>query len=74
MTAYQFFYKLNANSKTQYMYIIATTLKQAWWLFYNNLGHVKNYYAYGRGSYDLPQAKWYNQHKVGQIYGSDAII
>ena len=74
MIAFQFYYKITANSKTQYIYIIATTLKQAWWYLYNQYGHIKKYYSMGRGNYDLPQTKWYNKHKVGEIYGGDAII
>lgn len=74
MIAYQFYYKLNANSKTQYMYVIAYTLKQAWYLFYQAIGDKKKYYSIGRGSYDINETYFKKHHVVGSIYGGDAII
>lgn len=74
MTAYQFGYKINANSQTTYIWVLAYSQKQAWYFVKNKYGNLKNYYWVGRGLWDIHSTYFKNYHKAGQIYGNEADI
>ena len=73
MKAFLFWYKSDEYAKTEYIYIIAVSEKQANFIFYKN--GYKNMYDYSNGPIDIIDAYYFRaRHNVGDILGQDAII
>ena len=73
MKAFLFWYKSDEYAKTEYIYIIAVSEKQANFIFYKN--GYKNMYDYSNGPIDIIDAYYFRaRHNVGDILGKDAII
>ena len=73
MKAYLFWYKSDEYAKTEYIYIIAVSEKQANFLFYKN--GYKNMYDYSNGPIDIIGSCYFRaRHNVGDILGQNAII
>lgn len=72
MKAFLFWYKSSENATTEYINIIAYTLKQAYFLFANN-GYT-NMYDYGYACDYIEQAEFKKAHNIGEILGQNAII
>ena len=73
MKAFLFWYKSDEYAKTEYVYIIAVSEKQANYLFYVN--GYKNMYDYSNGPIDIIDAYHFRaRHNVGDILGQNAII
>ena len=73
MKAFLFWYKSDEYAKTEYIYIIAVSEKQANFLFYKN--GYKNMYDYSNGPVDIIDALYFRaRHNVGDILGQNAII
>ena len=73
MKAYLYWYKFSEYDRTEYLYIIAVSKKQANYLFYAN--GYKNMYDYSNGPIDIIDACHFRaRHNVGDILGQNAII
>ena len=73
MKAYLYWYKFSEYDRTEYLYIIAVSEKQANYLFYAN--GYKNMYDYSKGPIDIIDACHFRaRHNVGDILGQNAII
>lgn len=74
--AYLFWYKQECESITEYVYVIATSLKQAKYFWFNYLKNVIGYCE----DYDLRpvdliyENQFMKQHQVGDILGQYAVI
>ena len=73
MKAFQFWYKFDENTPTEYIYIIAVSLKQAQY-FYKRLGYTRMF------DYSLVPTRVIDKsafnfiHAIGDVLGQDAII
>lgn len=74
LKAYQFGYKITALSKTTYIWVIASSEKQAWYFMKNKYGNFKNYYWVGRASWDIEQNEFLYKHAIGQVIGDDTQV
>ena len=73
MKAYLYWYKCDEYAKTEYIYIIAVSVKQANYIFYSQ--GYKNMTDYSNGPIDIISAYYFrNHHKVGDILGQNAIL
>ena len=73
MKAFLFWYKSDEYAKTEYIYIIAVSEKQANFIFYKN--GYKNMYDYSNGPIDIIASYYFRaRHNVGDILGQNAII
>lgn len=74
--AYLFWYKQECDSITEYVYVIATSLRQAKFFWHNYLKYVIGYCE----DYDIRpvnmicENQFVKQHQVGDILGENAII
>lgn len=76
MKAFKFFYQSTINSRIEYLYILAYTLKQACYFLTihrrNVLGHV---YDISYEPVEVIESKdFINYHEVGEVYGCNAIL
>lgn len=73
MSAYLFWYKCGPNATTEYIYIIAYTLKQARYIFFTQ-GYTRMY-DFSTSPVDIiPQERFLKDHKAGTILGQYAVI
>ena len=73
MKAYLYWYKSDEYAPTEYIYIIALSLKQANYIFYSK--GYKNMADYSNGPIDIIDACYFRaRHEVGDILGQNAII
>ena len=71
--AYLLWYKVDANATTEYIYIIAFSVKQAI-LFFDKQGYSKMY-DYDKNPIDcIPSNNWLAKHEIGDILGQYATI
>lgn len=66
MKAFKFWYMMDKNSRVEYIYIIALSLKQARKLFYMNYG--SNVYDYDLNPISVFKVNEEFNVKVGEIY------
>lgn len=76
MKAYLFWYKSNELEHTEYIYVIAYTLKQALYFWRNYVKNVLgNVYDYEQLPVDIIREEdFVKKHNVGDILGEYAII
>lgn len=73
MKAYMFWYICGPNATTEYIYIIAYSLKQARYIFFTN-GYT-HMYDYATSPVDvIDETDFVRKHKAGTILGQNAII
>lgn len=73
MKAYVYWYKSEEMAKTEYIYIIAVSLKQAEYIFYSK--GYKKMFDYSNGPIDIIEACYFSKrHQVGDILGQNAIL
>ena len=72
-SAYLFWYKSSETARTEYIYIVAWTVKQARFYFFDR--GFNKYYDYASWPVDeIPQSEWEIDHKPGTVLGDNAII
>lgn len=76
MKAYLFWYQYAPSTKSEYVYVIAVSYKQAKYFWYNYIKNTLGYiYDYDLMPCNEIEAKnFILQHKVGDILGEEAII
>lgn len=73
MKAYLFWYKSDERAPTEYIYIIAYTMKQARF-FYIRQGYTRMYDYDAKPIDTIDEINFIKQHKVGDILGQYAVI
>lgn len=74
MKAYLFWYRPSADTPTEYCYVIAVTLKQAKYFWFNYLKYTIGY-AYDYDLYpcnEIDKTQFTKSHEVGEILGQYA--
>ena len=76
MKAYLFWYIIAEGAKTEYVYVVANTYKQARYFWYNYLKFTLGYaYDYTLDACDEIDSKdFVKEHHTGDILGQNAII
>lgn len=73
MKAYLFWYKCDELAPTEYVYIIAKSVKQAQWFWVHN-GYT-HMYDYCFNPIDaIDEHNFVNHHQVGEMFGQYAVI
>lgn len=70
--AFLYWYKSSEYANTEYIYIIAFSIKQAW-LFFRKNGYTKMY-DYGGPIDNITFYYWLKSHEIGDILGQYAVI
>lgn len=74
--SYLFWYKAEQTAPTEYLYVIAFTLKQAKYFWFNYLKNTLGYaWDYDLNPVDIIEEKdFVKQHDAGEILGQYAVI
>ena len=72
MGAYLFWYKLDIDLPTEYVYVIATSQAQAWFYF-KETGHTR-YKDYGGPVGYVNKNAFIRKHEIGDVLGSNAVL
>ena len=76
MKAYLFWYKSTENAPTEYVYIIAVSVKQAKYFWFNYMKYiVGRVYDYDlEPCNEIDKSQFVRRHEVGDILGQKAVI
>lgn len=76
MKAYTFWYKITETARTEYVYVVACSYKQARYFWFNYLKYTLGYaYDYDLEPCDeIDSTDFVKEHHVGDILGQNAII